>query len=174
MNKEELMPFCGAGTLSLAIHSRSNNPWSRGDHTFATNGHIIVRVPRLEGIEENDAAPDVSKALEHGEAKEWFPLSEIKIPKYSGFVCPECDGSGKEDDECEKCGHQKNCEGCGGTGKIDRITPVAVGEVSFQAKYLALIKNLPNCRIAPSGPETQAQFIFDGGDGSLMPMKVWG
>lgn len=38
-------------------------PWSRGDFTYATNGHIMVRVPRRSDVPENDKAPDADRVL---------------------------------------------------------------------------------------------------------------
>ena len=41
-----------------------SRPWSRGKFTYATDGHILVRVPMIPGVEDNDAAPaSVEKTL---------------------------------------------------------------------------------------------------------------
>jgi hypothetical protein len=34
-------------------------PFSLNGHTYATNGHICVRVPRCPGVPENEQAPNV-------------------------------------------------------------------------------------------------------------------
>ncbi len=37
----DLTPFCGTGAHRSYLH----NPFASGGHTFATNGHIAIRVP---------------------------------------------------------------------------------------------------------------------------------
>jgi hypothetical protein len=44
--------FCDPERRNLAV------PFSLNRHTYATNGHIIVRVPRRPDIPENKEAPN--------------------------------------------------------------------------------------------------------------------
>lgn len=50
MNKDYLQKFCSTDSFRVNI----NKPFSQGEYTYATNGHIIVRVPRIEGIGEQE------------------------------------------------------------------------------------------------------------------------
>jgi hypothetical protein len=50
----DMKPFCSTDEIRPYLH----NPFSRGDYSYATNGHIIVRVRKVAEISENDQAPD--------------------------------------------------------------------------------------------------------------------
>lgn len=191
---DDLLKFCSDRRENLTA------PWSAGDHTYATNGHVIVRVPRLPDVPENALAPKVAANEDHAmfpyaEPATWFPLSDIELPdapkchdcdgKGTHPDCPECDGDGaitfsssQHDYEvtCKSCdGDPKphSCDNCGGTGKDERrFVRVSVGGACFQRHYLAMLKALPNCKIGPDvDPLKQAPFVFDGGDGLLMPCR---
>ena len=41
-----------------------SRPFSRGDYTYATNGHICVRIPRRADVPEIEGTPDASKLSE--------------------------------------------------------------------------------------------------------------
>ena len=103
-----------------------------------------------------------------------------------GGVCEECDGDGEI--ECDCCGHTKNCEACDGTGHIceaqavcggcdgegviEEATYYRFGSRSFDARYLRMIKALPDSRLAIDGPKMDgALFTFTGGRGLLMPVN---
>jgi hypothetical protein len=108
-------------------------PFSFGDFTYATNGHILVRVPRRSDVPEWEALNEKTAVLfdEIDYTAANAALTEIpdfpqpepvacKICKGSGKVskCPECDGEGEvtvsndwHDYECE-------CLTCHGEGKV--------------------------------------------------------
>lgn len=57
---------------------------------------------------------------------------------------------------------------------MDNKVPVAVAELGgakFNYRYLVMLSRLKNCRIAPQG-DLKVPFMFDGGDGFLMSMRV--
>jgi hypothetical protein len=175
MTKDGLTRFCSTDTEDFNKHA----PWSFGEHSYATNGHVIVRIPRLEDVPdaEDEWKKKSSKTLFDIPApSEWFPLADIKLPKVKKVDCSECDGDGTvTHEDCPDCSGHK-CEVCGGAGK-EEITrePVSIGNTHYQLVYLRLLKSLPNCRIGPhTNPMDRALFQFDGGDGLLMPMKPYG
>ena len=53
MNRADLQRFAAGEDDLRSIHL----PWSRGEWTYATNQHILVRVPRLADVEENPQPP---------------------------------------------------------------------------------------------------------------------
>ena len=59
MNRDDLMKFCG-GNDRAGIAT----PFSIGEYTYATNGHIMVRVPRIADIPERTDAPSPAKIEE--------------------------------------------------------------------------------------------------------------
>lgn len=102
-----------------------STPWSVGDHSVATNGHILVRVPRRDDIPENDKAPSLETVLASA-----FPSDDfIPFPAFTpapaepcndcrgiGRVteCEDCDGEGEH--ECLECGNETECASCQGSG----------------------------------------------------------
>jgi hypothetical protein len=147
MNKEEMVAFTEPNNSKMAA------PFSLGDYSFATNGHIAIRIPRLADVAEavddfnirvsllfeNCIEPDMESAL-------------IEIPE---FTTPE----------------QPPCKVRRGTGKKIVIERIPVGCAGFASHYMAMIKALPGAKIAPTGPETLAYFKWDEGEGLLMPMR---
>lgn len=84
------------------FHSMAN-PWSHGEFTYATNGYIIIRIPRLADVPENDECPKVWE----GDLAELFtrePAAWIDVPEvdYEGEECERCDGT-KEAYLCPEC-----------------------------------------------------------------------
>lgn len=193
MNKEILQKFCSPD------NSMMNVPFSFGAHTYATNGHIIVRVPKLPDAEEGsflnekaammfDAIPDLSGMVELPELSD----EEAETCRVCGGtgkteVCPECNGEGAftfstnfNDYECEclSCngqgevkGRGQTCGTCYGTGKKPEWKRISIGSSGFATCYLRLMRdNLPGVKILPNEPVNACYFQFDGGDGFLMPM----
>lgn len=52
--KIDLTPFCASPE---ANRWQIESPWSRGKWTYATNGNIVVRIPRDPEVPENKLAP---------------------------------------------------------------------------------------------------------------------
>lgn len=112
ITREQLDQFCGGNFYQA--------PWHSGDFTFATNGVVLVRVPRLLcNLPDTKRAPSIPL--------EWFdPTGGVPVmatPSSSldrdescdcSIDCQECDGSGTI--KCDHCGHDSECEDCLGEG----------------------------------------------------------
>jgi len=153
-------------------NKRVNIPWSRGEYTFATDGRIIVRLPRMADIPEKVDAPDAlilwQKVSISGDP---IPIPDLPPPKM--MRCEDCPG--------ESTAAIAECEECNGTGMVRDIQNTEVDGMFFADKYLELIKELPNYKFYPVKYDFPASgafradpspFNFDGGDGLLMPVKV--
>lgn len=184
MDKKILMQFCENS-------EEINMPWSRGDYTYATNGHILAKIPRMIDIPENPKAPNLD-ALAFEMPKKFFPIEDIKEPK--SILCEFCDGRGRDFDCCECSGvgkvrfmnnyneydiRCKSCEGkrvmafcdeCGGTGKEFPPVRMKFHGVTFNHYYLFILSNLPDCEIGVTSKTDASLFRFNGGTGIIMPM----
>lgn len=193
----DLMKFCGA-----TGDDRVGSPWSEGEFTLATNGHILIRVPRMDDFEEKTGNLNLETILRTLDKEPiWVhapvvPVTINPCPRCSGTgkvdTCPECWGSGKVEFEndyneykctCESCdGHgtlktsllasKSDCQKCEGTGKDLEHTPVNVNGVLISDLYLSWIAALPNAEIGTFGPDEVVRFRFDGGDGFVMPRRA--
>ena len=172
------------------------SPFTRGEWTYATNGHIAVRVPKIDGVEilPEKHLPLLESLFQSVGGNDFIALPWMPPPEEcllcSGtgiaYECPECDGEGEFEHGthsycCEECGgsgqveyREKSeiaCRICGGTG-VARYKPMKVGGSHFDLFYLHLINGLPGAKFAPgAGRMDMARFVFDGGEGILMPMK---
>lgn len=165
MTTLDLTTFCSTEPSRPNLHA----PFRLGEHVFATDGRICVRVPAYEGPPEGSVDPRkfFSNIPEVTPAR----LRSIKSAQKQLDECTNCGGTGKmhECPNCD-CGH---CEFCDGAGSVDN-TPkirVALRGAVFDLRYINLIRTLPNLHLAVSAPKDAAMYFrFDGGDGVLMPM----
>lgn len=89
-------------------------PFSMGGFSFATNGHIIVRIPRVDVVAENPVAIERLKRS----IDELFP--ENFHPKDHAFVPVEKFKAKKEAcSECKAYGQVVECLECEGEGGLD-------------------------------------------------------
>ncbi len=170
MTKEELQAFCSKEDIGVRIIT--SKPFSKGDFTYATNGHLAVWLPRFEDAEEVDKSPDMERTVMpyHDElAGQMRPLRAPIPPPADLEECPACDGTGREHSDCPECVCQ--CPGCDGTGKEDENTLVKIGERYFRTAYMRQIEKLQGLVISENGKNALA-FRFDGGGkGLLMPVR---
>lgn len=170
MTIEELKAFCGD------TFSRTQEPWSHEGFTFATNGHIMVRVPQMVEVTEGEPIKGMmARILPYGTPSEWYPLSGIAVPPAQEQECESCEGGRETVHDCPEC--TCVCDECDGTGRIldaKGRDPIIVGCAGFQTKYLRMLSTLPGCEIGPISEFAIAPFRFDGGDGVLMPMRIMG
>ena len=181
MDLERLKTFCGS-------HGKMATPWTAGEFTYATNGFVLVRVPRIESIPESEGL----KVAQFYEAPKpidgWVDLpgdlgSLTECPDCHGGNdgdCPECDGDGDIEFqnshntyvcECKTCdgtGEGNNCKGCRGTGTTDSKPETKIDGVLFGTAFLRLFSDLKGCQIAPHSGRI-AWLQFEGGDGFVMP-----
>jgi len=182
MTKDELSKFVCADPTRNAICEA----WSRGKFSYATDGYILVRIPRLSEIPDKETGPDVDNIFPKDDPWEWFILSEIPIedqPICSScdgvavdLKCPNCNGRGKYKSEKK----EYDCEECDGKGKIDcskclgtgKLLPVGIGNSHFNYALLKKLQIISSCKIGPMGASDPAWLKFDDGDGLLMPIRV--
>jgi hypothetical protein len=127
----DLKLFCSTSSYN---HGRLAAPYSYGDYTYATNGHILIRVPRLADAPENENAPKVWTGdiaeLFNREPAEWVPVPEVD---YDGdecevcggtgtaLLCPECEGEGEVFPETKYSIYEgQDCATCEGNGQISQ------------------------------------------------------
>jgi hypothetical protein len=188
----DLSKFCSSQNSTM------KTPATIDSYTYATNGHIIIRVP--EG--EHHAPPVGFPAVDHlpwihDQAEEWVNLPDLGEIK-PGFctlcsgtgttmICLECNGEGA----LIFSNHFSSYEVCCATCKGDEVIPegpdqcrqcdgvgqyVAHGSIPWQrgkinTHYVYLLKDLPEIQISTHGsPLDHILFRFDGGCGILMPM----
>ncbi len=172
-------------------------PFSRGEWTYATNGHIAVRVPKIDGVEilPEKHIPRI-EGLFKSSSDAFIDMPILPQPENcqmcngTGIAheCPDCDGDGEFEHglhtyKCKECDgsgqvtagyedyNEMPCRRCAGTG-VARFKPVQVGVSHFDLYYLILINGLPGLKFSPgAGRMDMAYFMFDGGDGILMPMN---
>jgi len=169
ITKEQLMPFCSTDECRPMLLK----PWTRGAFTYATNGRIIVRLAAMPDVEECPSAPDAGKMMAlYKPATRLVPIPELQPNPISRIIeCVECDGSGIV--ECDY-GHEHQCPECDGSGKEEKIDCIKmkIGSRIINAKYLHMIRDLPNVMIQEDGEAMDnMQFTFDGGVGMISPMR---
>ena|SRR3990167_2778804 len=170
----DLLKFCSSEK------SRSNFrvPFSKGEYTYATNGHLAIRVARTN-LNAPDCESIFATAIERGDPP-WIDLPPFELKQEK---CPGCLGTGFVDEECRSCAKESpnayECEECEG-GVIlsgSAIVKAEKGKVRLAAKYLDLLKDLPEIKIGVDGDESTRsdkpiRFKFEGGEGLLMPMRM--
>lgn len=170
----DLKQFCGKNGIRYHL----NEPFSEGEFSYATNGHILVRVARRTDVPEV-SADGMKNKIPRIFADNPF-VKHVAIPEIPAQIeveCDYCDGEGKHDRECGAGNYE--CAECNGTGRVmgeagelgnTRYPQIEVGGVWFAPRYLRLIKALPNYSFSPRNAKASL-FTFDGGDGLLMPMR---
>lgn len=168
MTVELLSRFCGG--WSTAMHA----PFSSGAYTYATNGHIALRVRRIESVPEVAGSPNVEKILVASGNPMLVPLVlDLPENKVEQQECSTCEGR-KTEHDCPSC--NCDCEDCAGTGietnESDEYTSIGIRGVPFAAKYMRLLILLPGVLFDPKPKAACAtRFDFDGGEGMLMPLR---
>lgn len=160
MNAADLQKFCEPQD---GLRFSLQHPYSLGQSTYATNGHIIVCVPRLDDVPENDKAPNPERLFATAKSGEWLPVPVCAMPAL--VPCKWCYGTGK--DPVDK---RYKCEECDGKKLVpDARSHVIVGGLPFAQRYLALIQGW---EIAPTGTGSAARIRNGEAEGLLMPMRI--
>jgi hypothetical protein len=163
----DLKPFCGTDESRPYLMQ----PWSRDGFTYATNGHICVRVPAIDGIEDCEAAPNAGKLFAVPLTSELVSVTTLSLPPERRAECSGCEGRGVKH-RCPDCACV--CEKCSGTKEVGGEDRVSVGLNGFNIglRYLRLIVSLPGAKVQTIGePGGAVAFAFDGGDGRLMALR---
>lgn len=159
MTELDLQRFCADDTDQRHYLRR---PWSRDVYTYASNGCIIMRVPRIVGVRTNAKAPDPTKLMKQ-KPGEWFPVPKTRMPPE--VTCELCEGSGREPyDKRYKC-----AECMGKKSNPDIKAHTTIGPAKFANRFLALIQGW---QIAPPGKSDPAPIRNGEAEGLLMPMRI--
>lgn len=163
-----LQQFCGTDISRDYLMQ----PWSLGEYTYATNGHILVQVPRIDGVPENSRAPSkkLSDVLDPQRDAACEPLPALKLPEVRKRICYHCDGTGRGH-ECPNCACV--CTECSGEKSVscEDFISCEVDGFLIALKYLRMIAALPNAKMAKGSPSTPVRFTFDGGEGRIMGLR---
>lgn len=169
----DLQQFCA--TEDEDARTYLSKPWSMGEFTYATNGHILIRVPRREDVPENPDNPITADKVHRVARIEptdvWRAPTIVGLPPLVETECDRCDGIGKAC-HCASC--DCDCPECYGKGEIssDRGKSASYRGVPFALKYIRMICALPGVEFT-SQPHKEAplRFRFDGGIGSVMALR---
>lgn len=127
MNNQQLSVFCDSSRHEI------EKPFSLGPWSYATNGHLVVRVPRADDVPEWDAINERAQALFDRVDMAAAEAALIEIPELpkvettlcttcagQGRVkeCPECDGEGEVELESSHHRYFNTCKTCNGDGLI--------------------------------------------------------
>lgn len=160
----DLKKFCGTEWSRPYL----NEPFSRGEYTYATDAAIIIRMPRVAEIGEVPGAPNPEKIFAAMPADGWRPLRVDLPPVAPPEECISC-YNGHEHD-CPDCTCE--CEECDGTGKVAAKVSTVIGGVIFDMKYIRMIAELPGVEVSITDSNSPSFFRFEGGDGALMPRTL--
>ena len=176
-------------------------PFNDGQYTYATNGHIGIRMDRDETNDQNvNVKAKLIKAIQQIFGDETKFSNCAPIPPYTvpeerrcqfcnGIgvypVCPGCTGKGHVtiededgdyDEECDFCEGKRtdiNCHACGGTGAEHFLRVPLTDQIGIAWHYLKLIEALPDAQINLTGdPKGVVPFRLEGGIGVVMPMRA--
>ena len=192
----DITKFCSVDD----IRSYLNAPMKSTHGAIACNGHILVCAQQDGEFADAIGTLNETVCKWHGiEVKDGTHMDDVALPPIEECgrcggtgtlyqdACDECDGDGEFDHgrntyECKECdgsgftdSHSndktsaKPCSKCQGRGEEWKYHKV--GDAGFSLPYLRMLKDLPNCLLQKSGPESMAKFTFDGGWGALMPMR---
>ena len=194
MTLETLNKFCDPLRATL------RTPFNIGEFTYACNGNIAVRVPRIEGatgvgeeklpsLFDSAKTPDSFVEIDAVEIKTEFLVCNDCAGLGYFKRCKDCEGTGFK--ACDNCGHEEECETCKGEGQTadksgekDCIKCKATGQIiidqhfllggsKFKREYINLISTLPNVKIGAFDKPNYDPvcFTFDGGSGLVMPVR---
>lgn len=164
MNSQDLRQFCGTDEQRTSIQA----PFTRGPFTYATNGHVLVRVPRLDDVPQIEGTPHAEVIFDKAARQEVGPPPVLTLPPYETEECDAC-SEGEAIHDCPNC--NCSCEECGDTREIEVKTSCTVNGEFFDTKYMHQLLTLPGFKFSKEPPPKQgARFEFDGGEGYLMPL----
>jgi hypothetical protein len=172
----DITPFCDVGVGGREWMLR---PFSIGDFTYATNGHILARVPRRPDVADLEPLPfkiSIDTVLGDWEHANFGRL-RLQLPRAPETFgrCSKCAGIGSFDwgDEW------RDCEACGGYGTQDvdlRFSTMIAG-FHFNLSYIRRIVALPDVTFALTASTADAVtfkpmlFRFSEGVGAIIPMR---
>lgn len=166
----DLKPFCSTDETRPYLLK----PFSRDGFTYATNGHIMVRVALRHDVPDVDKKFNQNAPLAGVDETTFFrPSFELPPAPTQTGECTLCEGRGFDHD-CPDC--ECVCEICKGEGNVDveKNISTAVGPTLFALNYVRQILSLAGVEIATlpkKANEKPLLFRFDEGVGALMPLR---
>lgn len=158
----DLAPFCGTDDT----HDYLMKPFSAGEFTYATNGHIMVRVPRRPDAMEPTTKFSWDAPIKGWDRASYEPLRG-SLPPIEKVDCICFDGHAHA---CPGCNCV--CPKCHGTGQAYPAISAGIGDVPFAIHYVAMLLALPGIEVTTKPEQRQPLlFRFDGGIGALMPLQ---
>jgi hypothetical protein len=147
----------------------TGEPFVRDGFEYATDSRIIVRVKTDKpDTDSSRHVPEKPHKVFEGAVvnlKTWIPLDiALKIEE-----CKDCHGTGIELRGLEVGDVAEECVTCDGRKTVDLTPSIKVDGALFGPKYLQKIQSLHNVRYCVVGGLKAMQFVFDGGEGRLMP-----
>lgn len=143
MTPSDLKKFCGEEDT----WRRLREPFSRGDFTYATDGRIGVRVPRIAEV-TNEEGPDFEKLfLKTAPAVNSQPFPAVVVPPRGPKPSRPCK---------------------------DKLLPIEIAPgLFFSDEVVTKLQTLPGLKfdLRPFDGAPH-RFEFDGGDGLAMPMMT--
>ncbi len=157
--------FCSKDDFYRNLHEA----FSRGQWTYATDGHVAVRVPLVPGVRTRPDAPPIEKLPFPTSETSFLPAPSVTFPAARYDDCPSCSGRGHKHD-CPAC--ECACEDCRGVGQIIETVTVGIGATIFKAADYIRIQALPGLHLGPLNEKcAPVPFRFEGGDGLIMPTR---
>ena len=191
----DLMDFC-ADYDDLKF----GEPCSDDLHTYATNGHVAVRVSRIDSVSREVTVLGMPKLFDNPLPDgRWVDLPKINMPEKSpcgtckglgkACECDECDGQGEVEwwsgrydytAECKDChgdgslpGGDKTCTDCSGDGETYRWNeePISIFEsVNIHVRYADILSNIGGLEVFDKVKDGVLRFRFPGGEGIVITM----
>jgi hypothetical protein len=182
LTANDLHPFCLDIPDDAGRHGRLERPWSSGEYTYATNGWVIVKVPRLAEVEARDGVPkdaEIERCWGMTRTQKQFRTlpAGLKLPaddEPETQDCWLCHGSGIGLHPCPHCKCQcPHCEGTGAVAVAKFNEPIKIFGTLFSPKLIKTLMGLPDLQFSAKPPKRKpARFTFTGGEGLIMPMRV--
>jgi hypothetical protein len=166
----DLEKFCSCDPQHPVLHQ----PFSYGTWTYATNGHVMVRVLRCDGIAENPCAPNegASRMFNSTGFPRYKPAPKFELQEpFEWEEQIECWCRNGSLHHCSSC--TCKCTHCGGTGTFAKTNfrTTSIGKAHYNSKYISLMQSLPRLKLGQPYQRKPLSFRFDGGEGLLMPCK---
>ena len=167
-------------TINLEIFCHPDRPelvrpFSIDTWTYATNGHVLVRVPRRDDVAENETAPNVARMFPDDAPKARYkPAPKFEIPR--GLTARRNVSVAAAPGKRTITGVQ-TVSACATAAtareRLPKLVTVKIGRASFNSKYVSWLQQLPNLELdrVPRGFKPM-RFRFDGGEGLLMPCRA--
>lgn len=169
----DLSLFCSYDLARLEMAT----PWNSQDHTYATDGRIIVRVAARTEWRDPESGEFSPTPKFRKEARKLFAgiakhpeMTFVALPDTPLQPCLDCNGKGEISDN----NGAYSCFECEETGMAYDPAGVQVGLRRIRTRYFALLRGLPGILVASEhgGQYESLPFVFTGGSGLVAPLAT--